>query len=99
MPFYEYECRACGHQFEQFQKITDKPVRTCPECGRRKVQRLISQTSFVLKGSGWYVTDYGRGGGGAKKKPKEKKGDGGKSSSSSSGSSGKSEPGGASAHP
>jgi putative FmdB family regulatory protein len=65
MPFYEYECRACGHRFEEFQKITDKPVRTCPECGRRRVQRLISHTSFVLKGSGWYVTDYARKGSGS----------------------------------
>ncbi len=60
MPFYEYQCEACGHEFEEFQKITDKPVKTCPECKKRKVRRLISQTSFVLKGSGWYVTDYAR---------------------------------------
>jgi putative FmdB family regulatory protein len=60
MPFYEYQCQACGHEFEEFQKITDKPVKTCPECKKRKVRRLISQTSFVLKGSGWYVTDYAR---------------------------------------
>jgi len=60
MPFYEYQCEACGYEFEEFQKITDEPVRTCPECKKRKVRRLISQTSFVLKGSGWYVTDYAR---------------------------------------
>ena len=60
MPFYEYQCEACGHQFEEFQKITDDPIRTCPECKKRRVRRLISQTSFVLKGSGWYVTDYAR---------------------------------------
>ena len=60
MPFYEYKCDACGHEFEEFQKIKDRPVRTCPECKRRRVRRLISQTSFVLKGSGWYVTDYAR---------------------------------------
>jgi putative FmdB family regulatory protein len=76
MPIYEYRCDGCGHQFEEFQKITDAPVRTCPECGRRKVRRLISQTSFVLKGDGWYVTDYarkdgGRGGKGAAKEPRK----------------------------
>ncbi len=60
MPFYEYKCDACGHEFEEFQKITDRPVKTCPECRKRRVRRLISQTSFVLKGSGWYVTDYAR---------------------------------------
>jgi putative FmdB family regulatory protein len=60
MPFYEYRCEACGYEFEEFQKITDRPVKTCPECKKRKVRRLISQTSFVLKGSGWYVTDYAR---------------------------------------
>ncbi|MBW2261359.1 MAG: zinc ribbon domain-containing protein [Deltaproteobacteria bacterium] len=81
MPFYEYKCAACGHEFEEFQKITDKPVKTCPECKKRKVRRLISQTSFVLKGSGWYVTDYARkgessaanGDNGAKKDSGEKK--------------------------
>ena len=60
MPIYEYECRACEHKFEEWQKISEKPVRKCPECGKRKVKRLISSTSFKLKGSGWYVTDYAR---------------------------------------
>jgi putative FmdB family regulatory protein len=71
MPFYEYMCEACGHEFEEFQKITDKPVRTCPECGKRRVKRLISQTSFVLKGSGWYVTDYAKKPGSDKDERKE----------------------------
>ena len=59
MPVYEYECAACGHQFEEFQKISDKPIRTCPSCKKRRVRKLISQSTFVLKGSGWYATDYG----------------------------------------
>ena len=59
MPVYEYQCSACGHEFEEWQKINDKPVRKCPECGERKVERLMSRTSFQLKGSGWYVTEYG----------------------------------------
>ncbi len=63
MPIYEYRCEKCQHQFDLFQKITDEPVKECPECGG-PVCKLISSTSFILKGSGWYVTDYGRGNGG-----------------------------------
>ncbi|MDD5306788.1 MAG: zinc ribbon domain-containing protein [Deltaproteobacteria bacterium] len=58
MPIYEYRCGACGHEFEIMQKMSDGPVRKCEACGKLKVKRLVSQTSFVLKGSGWYVTDY-----------------------------------------
>lgn len=70
MPIYEYRCEQCG-DFEQSQRISDPPLSRCPKC-RRKVRRLISSTSFQLKGSGWYVTDYGRSGanGGAKDKDK-----------------------------
>ena len=60
MPVYEYLCEKCG-EFEHTQRITDPPLAKCPSC-RRKVRRLISNTSFQLKGGGWYVTDYGRGG-------------------------------------
>ena len=59
MPIYEYACAACGHQFEEWQKITDKPVKTCPKCKAKKVEKLISQTSFTLKGGGWYSDLYG----------------------------------------
>jgi putative FmdB family regulatory protein len=59
MPIYEYECQACGHTFEEWQKITAPPVKKCPSCKKRRVERLVSATSFTLKGSGWYVTDYG----------------------------------------
>jgi len=58
MPVYEYECRACNHRFEEWQKITDKPVKICPKCKARRVERLISQTSFQLKGGGWYGDLY-----------------------------------------
>ena len=58
MPIYEYSCAACGHQFEEWQKITDKPVKTCPKCKAKKVERLISATSFHLKGGGWYSDLY-----------------------------------------
>lgn len=67
MPIYEYECSNCGAVVEQWQKITDKPLHTCPECKARRLQRLISNTSFQLKGTGWYVTDY------AAKKPSSSK--------------------------
>lgn len=58
MPVYEYECKGCGHEFEREQRITDKPVKKCPECGAMKAKRLISRTSFVLKGGGWYNDLY-----------------------------------------
>jgi putative FmdB family regulatory protein len=67
MPVYEYECRACGHLFEEWQKITDGPVKTCPKCKKKKVDRLISQTAFQLKGGGWYKDLYSSSSGGSKK--------------------------------
>jgi putative FmdB family regulatory protein len=63
MPIYEYACEHCG-VFEEMQRITDPSLAKCPKC-KRKVRRLISQTSFQLKGSGWYVTDYARKGNGS----------------------------------
>ena len=58
MPIYEYKCQKCG-TFEATQKITDKPLARCPTC-KSKVKKLISNTSFQLKGTGWYITDYAR---------------------------------------
>jgi len=59
MPTYEYACGACGHHFEEFQSIKAKPTTLCPECGKRKVKRLISAgAGFIFKGSGFYITDY-----------------------------------------
>jgi putative FmdB family regulatory protein len=58
MPIYEYACGACGHRFEEWQKMSDKPVRVCPKCKAKKVEKLISQTSFTLKGGGWYSDLY-----------------------------------------
>jgi putative FmdB family regulatory protein len=62
MPIYEYRCLNCGCQFEIMQKFSDPPVETCTSCSGT-VQKLISRSAFHLKGSGWYVTDYGRNGG------------------------------------
>jgi len=58
MPIYEYQCRQCGI-FEVSQRITENALTQCPTCGGQ-IQRIISHTSFVLKGSGWYATDYAR---------------------------------------
>lgn len=58
MPIYEYTCEKCGHEFEREQRISDPPVRSCPVCRARKVRKLISRTSFVLKGGGWYKDLY-----------------------------------------
>ena len=63
MPLYEYECEKEKKVFEVMQKFSDAPLTQCPECGG-EVKKLLSQSSFSLKGSGWYSTDY-------KKKPSE----------------------------
>ena len=57
MPVYEYECTRCGYQTEILQKISDPPVSRCKLC-KGKMKKLISQSTFHLKGTGWYVTDY-----------------------------------------
>ena len=59
MPTYEYKCPDCGHEFEEFQSMTAKPIKKCSACGKRKVQRLISSgLQPIFKGSGFYETDY-----------------------------------------
>jgi putative FmdB family regulatory protein len=59
MPTYEYKCGNCGHEFEQFQSITARPLRRCPQCGRNALNRLIGTGAGVIfKGSGFYETDY-----------------------------------------
>jgi len=58
MPIYEYQCQACGHQLEALQKVSDTPLKKCPECGKPKLKKLISAPSFRLKGGGWYETDF-----------------------------------------
>ncbi|MBW2240566.1 MAG: zinc ribbon domain-containing protein [Deltaproteobacteria bacterium] len=76
MPVYDYQCKGCGHEFSKEQRITENPVKKCPKCGAMKSKRLISQTAFVLKGSGWYNDLY------ASNKPAKKE-DAGKESSDS----------------
>lgn len=58
MPIYEYKCTKCEKEQEFIQKFSDDPVTTCPDCGG-EMKKMISTNSFVLKGSGWYMTDYG----------------------------------------
>ncbi|MBI5511584.1 MAG: zinc ribbon domain-containing protein [Deltaproteobacteria bacterium] len=89
MPIYEYRCLKCHEIFEVLQKASD-PAPKSHRCGGRRVERVMSRTSFVLKGTGWYITDYGRkdkGGGGGKS------GDNGDSKGSSSKSGGDSSKG------
>jgi putative FmdB family regulatory protein len=57
MPIYEYECLNCRKQCEVFQKFNDEPLSSCPDCGGH-MHKMVSRTSFILKGTGWYVTDY-----------------------------------------
>jgi putative FmdB family regulatory protein len=58
MPIYEYQCEKCHHHLEALQKLSDKPLRECPECGKHTLKRLISAPMFRLAGSGWYETDF-----------------------------------------
>ncbi len=60
MPIYEYQCEKCGQIVENWQKVSDPPLERCESCGG-PMKKLISQTTFQLKGSGWYVTDYKKG--------------------------------------
>jgi putative FmdB family regulatory protein len=80
MPIYEYHCSHCG-TFETMQRITEPPLKRCPTC-KGKVERMVSRTSFILKGNGWYATDYAR---------SSSKGSGAAGEGSSAGDSSKSE--------
>jgi putative FmdB family regulatory protein len=73
MPIYEYTCRKCGAHVEALQKLSDKPLAKCKQCGG-KLEKQWSATGFQFKGSGWYVTDYARKGG---EKSSEGAGEGG----------------------
>ena len=73
MPLYEYECFLCHHRFERIQRVSDTPVAECPNCGGA-VRRLLGVPALQFKGSGFYITDYGKGngaGGAAKTSAKE----------------------------
>jgi putative FmdB family regulatory protein len=61
MPFYEYRCDACGHEFEAMQKISDAPLTDCPSCTGSALTKKVSAAGFRLKGGGWYETDFKKG--------------------------------------
>jgi putative FmdB family regulatory protein len=77
MPIYEYSCDACNHSFDELQKVSASPISTCPECGEERARRVVSSSSFHLKGEGWYKDHYGLKG--------SSKGSNGSSNGSSSG--------------
>lgn len=58
MPIYEYQCGACGHHLEAFQKMTESVLTECPNCHKHDLQKLVSAAGFQLKGTGWYATDF-----------------------------------------
>ncbi len=70
MPTYEYLCEN-GHAFERFQKMTDRPVAKCPTCGARATRQISGGQGLIFKGSGFYITDYGKDGKGPRKEPKD----------------------------
>ena len=61
MPIYEYQCGDCGHYLDALQKISDEPLRHCPDCGKASLKKLLSAPRFRLKGTGWYETDFKKG--------------------------------------
>ena len=70
MPIYEYACVSCDHHLETLQKMSEDPLVFCPECGEESLRKKVSAAAFVLKGSGWYETDFKNSG---KEKPKDTK--------------------------
>ena len=58
MPIYEYACTQCGHTLEKLQKLSDEPLRDCPECGQASLEKQVTAAGFRLKGGGWYETDF-----------------------------------------
>lgn len=75
MPIYEYACTECGHTLEALQKMSDDPLKDCPECNLASLQKKISAAGFRLKGGGWYETDFKSG---SKKNVSSDSGAGGK---------------------
>ena len=90
MPTYEYACENCGHEFEREQRITEDPIKKCPQCGEEKARRMIVGGNFILKGGGW-ESDLYSGPSNVKDKGAEPKKEASSSESTSSESSSKSE--------
>ncbi len=83
MPTYDYACDSCDHEFELEQRITDKPIKKCPNCGKLKARRMIGGSGFILKGGGWESDLYS----GPSNRSKSKTGDSSTASTTSSDSS------------
>ena len=88
MPTYEYECPE-GHIFEKFQKMTDKPRAKCPVCGKPATRKISGGAGLVFRGSGFYITDYGKDGKGPRKPESEKPAKAAEGSGSTGGTEGK----------
>ena len=73
MPVYTYRCDACGVQFEKHQSFHDEPLKTCPECRKKKLKKVITPTKIIFKGSGFYATDHKSPSGESTKKSKAAK--------------------------
>jgi len=73
MPVYTYRCENCGVQFERQQSFTDSPLKTCPECRKKALKKVITPTKIIFKGSGFYATDNKSPSGDANSKKTEKK--------------------------
>jgi len=84
MPTYDYQCQKCGFEFEREQRITEDPIKTCPECKSRQAKRLLSAPGFILKGGGWYADGYGSSSASSGSNAGEGSGGAGSSSDSSS---------------
>ena len=84
MPVYTYRCDSCGVQFEKHQSFHDQPLKTCPECRKKSVKRVITPTKIIFKGSGFYATDHKSPSGGESRESKVEKKEEGKSAESKS---------------
>jgi putative FmdB family regulatory protein len=87
MPTYEYECKSCGHTFEAFQAMSDEPLKNCPQCGKEVRRLIFGGTGVIFKGSGFYVTDKGKGVSAKTSKPSETAPNAGGGGAASSGAS------------
>ncbi len=87
MPIYEYKCSSCAFTDDHLQKVSEKPLTTCPACGKKTYRKMLSAAGFQLKGSGWYATDFK----GGSSKPAEAKGEAKAESKSEGKSEGKAE--------
>jgi len=91
MPVYTYRCDACGVQFEKHQSFHDEPLKTCPECRKKKLKKVITPTKIIFKGSGFYATDHKSPSGSASREGKSAKEENKSSTSDSKSSTPKSE--------